>query len=268
MVTILTMKPIQKHTLKLGSIWGIVIVGTLGAFLVQPISQDPAYHNFADTETVLAVPHFWNVASNLPFILVGYLGLRAILGKKNLALSSTLFWAYLIFFAAIGVVGIGSAYYHFQPMNETLVWDRLPMTLGFMAFFSIIIGEYISTKMGAWLLWPLLAVGLFSVAYWHFTEIQGQGDLRLYGLVQFFPILLIPAILLMFKPSFTHVTAIWAVLGLYLLSKLAELWDGVLYGFIGFLSGHSLKHIIAALAPFIFLRALEKRKRIGGTGFN
>ena len=32
------------------------------------------YHRFADQQTLLGIPNFWNVVSNLPFILVGAVG--------------------------------------------------------------------------------------------------------------------------------------------------------------------------------------------------
>jgi hypothetical protein len=43
--------------------------------LLPPIPQDPSYHQFADQRTLLGIPNFWNVVSNLPFVLVGAIGL-------------------------------------------------------------------------------------------------------------------------------------------------------------------------------------------------
>ena len=76
--------------------------------------------------------------------------------------------------------------------NATLVWDRLSITVSFMAFFVIVYGETVSVRTARMMLGPLVGLGIVSVFYWHITESQGVGDLRLYGLVQFLPMLLIP----------------------------------------------------------------------------
>ena len=72
------------------------------------------------------------------------------------------------------------------------------MTIAFMAFMSIIIGEYISEKAASTALIPLVLIGIISVIYWYITEQAGQGDLRPYALVQFLPMVIIPMVLLMF----------------------------------------------------------------------
>ena len=39
------------------------------------------------------------------------------------------------------MVAIGSSYYHWKPSNSRLVWDRLPMTVGFMSLVAVVISE-------------------------------------------------------------------------------------------------------------------------------
>lgn len=169
---------------------------------------------------------------------------------------------YLLFFIGLALVGPGSAWYHLAPDNAGLVWDRLPMTLGFMAFFTVIIAEYIAVPAGRALLWPLVLAGLASVLYWKISEARGQGDLRWYGLVQFLPMLLIPLILLLFRPSFTGAAYPWTMLGAYGAAKLAEFLDAPLFQMFHPLSGHTLKHLLAASAAYIFLMGLRGRKPI------
>jgi hypothetical protein len=54
-----------------------MVVGllALGSFLpllfIPPIPQDPAYHQFADLETVWGIPNFLNVVTSLLFVAVG-----------------------------------------------------------------------------------------------------------------------------------------------------------------------------------------------------
>jgi len=232
----------------------------IGAFLAPKIPQDPAYHHFADIITILTVPNFWNVISNLPFIVVGLAGL-VLVEKSSHAIIRELKSAYILFFIGITAVAFGSGYYHLWPSNQTLVWDRLPMTIGFMSVFSIVVAEFMSEKGGRTLFLPLVIIGITSVFYWDYTESNGVGDLRFYGLVQFLPMLLIPLILIMYKPKFTHIGLYWAVLAAYGLAKTAEMGDQGVYDLLGF-SGHSIKHLLAAAAPWMFYLAIKKRSVI------
>lgn len=235
-------------------------VAIIGAFLLPKVPQDPAYHQFADTRTILSVPNFWNVLSNLPFVFVGLTGLVMCV-RSSLAIVPELKPAYILFFIGVAAVAFGSGYYHLWPSNQTLVWDRLPMTIGFMSIFALIIAEFISVKAGRVLFLPLVIAGFASVFYWDYSESLNAGDLRFYGLVQFLPMLLIPLILLMYQSRFTHIGLYWAVLAAYGLAKLAELGDHVIYDLLDF-SGHSLKHLIAAAAPWMFYLALKKRSSL------
>jgi hypothetical protein len=167
--------------------------------------------------------------------------------------------AYLTFFVGMGLVALGSGYYHLDPSNETLVWDRLPMTVAFMAFCSIIAGERLSVQLGVSSLWPLVFLGFLSVFYWDYTEGLGRGDLRPYAVVQFLPGILIPMILLMFESRFSDNRYYWAMLGCYAFAKVTEAMDQQIFELLGQFSGHSLKHLLAALGGAIFCRALVKR---------
>jgi len=228
-----------------------------GAFMAPKISQDLAYHHFADIRTLYSIPNFWNVLSNLPFIFVGLAGM-VLAAKSSHTMLQELKPAYILFFIGITAVAFGSGYYHLWPSNQTLVWDRLPMTIGFMSIFAILIAEFISVKAGRTFFIPLVVIGIASVFYWDYTESINAGDLRFYGLVQFLPMLLIPLILLMYKPAFTHAGLYWAVLLAYGLAKIAEMGDQEAYELLG-LSGHSIKHLLAAAAPWMFYLALKKR---------
>lgn len=233
----------------------------IGAFFfVDPIPQDPSYHAFADTRPMLGIPNFWNVASNIPFLLVGGAGLYTLASGRSAGMLPDLSPAYAVFFAGIVLTGVGSAYYHYSPTDSTLVWDRLSMTIGFMGLFTIIVGEHVSRTAARRLLIPLLVVGAASVVYWSVTEERGSGDLRPYAIVQFLPMLLIPLILLMYRSVFGSVTFLWVVILLYAFSKLFEYFDAAVFGFGELISGHSLKHIVAAMAPLAVLHGLNSRR--------
>lgn len=237
---------------------GFALLAVVGTYLLIPaVPQDPSYHQFADRNTRLGVPNFWDVITNLPFLLVGVVGIRA-LHRGELTILPELRSGYQAFFIGVALVGPGSMYYHLSPGNATLVWDRLPMTIAFMAMLAFVIGEYVSVPAGRLLLWPLLVIGMISVLYWHSTELLGRGDLRLYALVQFLPLLLIPAILLLFRSAFTHAASLWTLLGVYALAKLAEYLDEPIFRLLP-LSGHSIKHLLAAAGVYWFLLGLRRR---------
>ncbi len=233
-------------------------------FHFPPIPQDPAYHRFADDRPWLGIPNFQNVASNLPFLAVGLIGLvrlfrRRVVPHDAPERSETAAWFFL--FLGIALTAFGSAWYHLHPSNDSLVWDRLPMSIGFTAFFAGLIGERISQRAYRLLLWPLLGLGIASVLLWRVTELQGAGDLRLYLLVQFFPLLIIPLIMLLYTPRYTHGRYIFLALGGYLIAKLLELFDRPIYNALGGLvGGHALKHIAAAAACWALVYMFSVRK--------
>ena len=135
------------------------------------------------------------------------------------------------------------------------------MTLAFMSLFTIIIGEQVSAITAKRLFLPLLLVGAASVMYWAVTESRGAGDLRFYAIVQFLPLLLIPLLLLLYRSPFDRSGFFWGMIGLYAASKILEMLDRDIYELVRIFSGHSMKHVVAALAPLLFLYGIVSRGR-------
>lgn len=232
----------------------VAAIAICGAFLLQPIPQDPAYHVFADDVRMLGVPNFWNVATNLPFLFAGLAGLA----RAQRLSDSMPGLHYRVFCIGVALVALGSAYYHLDPSTPALVWDRLPMTVAFMALFAAVLMDRVSMRLGRALLWPLVAAGIASIAWWIHTELAGRGDLRPYALVQFLPMLLVPLILLLSKGGSLSTAMLWMSLGAYGAAKLAEHLDPAILDATGFFSGHSLKHLFAALGAWWAIRAFQK----------
>jgi hypothetical protein len=238
----------------------VAVAALLAVALQGPIPQPAEYHDFADRRSLLRIPNFWNVVSNFPFLIFGGLGLLAIWRGPAPGVLPPLKQAYVCFFIGAALVALGSGYYHWSPDHATLVWDRLPMTIAFMAFFAIMLGEQLDPRLGRAALWPLVLAGIASVVYWHLSENAGRGDLRPYVIVQFVPMLLVPLMLLLFRSRLNRTHLIWAVLGAYAVAKLVEALDRPLFELTGQMSGHSLKHLAAAAGAYFMWRAVLVRR--------
>lgn len=251
------MTPKQK---KLGILYGLFAATVIAAIFTPPVPQDLSFHNFIDARTCLNIPNFGDVASNVGFLIVGVLALYRIVGSdgRTVFATSTDAIPYAVIFSAVALVAAGSAYYHWAPDNARLVWDRLPMTLAFMALFAAVISDRIHKRAGLVLLPVFLVAGIASVFYWHFTEAMGQGDLRPYAIVQFFPMVAIPLIVWLFRPGrFTDGRYIAATIGFYGIAKVLETFDAGVFNLLGqTVSGHSLKHLVAALAAYMLYRMM------------
>ena len=247
----------------IGLIVGLAALASGVALLVPPIPQDPAYHRLADARAWLGVPNALNVLSNAAFVLVGALGLHAVLGA---AAPARAFreprerWPYAVFFAGLVLTGLGSAYYHWAPGNARLAWDRLPLAITVVGLLDATIGDRVGPRVALWLLAPLVGLAAASVGYWHLTELRGAGDLRLYALVQFYPLLAIPLMLWLLPARYTRGGDLLGASAIYALAKVPELGDGWVFSATRVVSGHTLKHLLAALAGYVVVRMLRYRR--------
>ncbi len=232
------------------------------ALLLPRIPQPAAYHAFADQRTLLGISNFWNVVSNAAFIPVGLAALWVMVRNPQPRFGAPFErWAYIVAFAAVLLVGFGSGYYHLHPDNRTLFWDRLPMTLVFMALLSAVIAERIHAKVGALLLLPFLLLGILSAEVWRRGELTGVGDLRFYLLVQFYPMLAIPLMMAFFPPRYTRTGDMAWLLLWYVTAKALEQWDAAVFRATGgSMSGHALKHVAAALAVVALVVMVARRE--------
>ncbi|MBM3527772.1 MAG: alkaline phytoceramidase [Alphaproteobacteria bacterium] len=228
-------------------LFGLAAVSLLGLLLLPPIPQSQAYHRFADQRAIFGIPNFWDVISNLPFVLVGLAGMRIVRGDRSA----------FVFFLGVFLTGFGSAYYHWSPNDIGLFWDRLPMTFAFMAILANAIGERIDARAGALLFWPLVALGVASLLVW-----LRYDDLRLYAWVQFFPCLALPIMFALFPPKYTGTGYWFAAAGFYVLAKVLEYADAAIFASGHLVSGHTLKHLAAAGACYALLRAFQTRRPV------
>jgi hypothetical protein len=248
-------------------VWVLVVftiaVGAV-AVLLPRIPQPQSYHDFADQRSLLGIPNFGDVASNLLFAVSGVWGLSFLFGQRGTEkfIDPCERWAYVFVFLGLLLTAFGSAYYHLTPGNARLVWDRLPMTLAFMGLVSAMISERVSVPAGFYLLPVLLLIGMGSVVLWWYSEARGAGDLRFYAAVQVYAVLILPVLLLL-PPRYTRGWDFVVVFCFYVLAKIFETWDRGIFSIDRHtISGHTLKHLAAGAAGFWILRMIKKRQPI------
>ena len=235
-------------------LFSLALTSLLVVFAMNPVGQDLAYHDFADQRQFLGVPNFANVGSNVPFLLIGFFGLRLCFRRPTAG--ARLSW--IVMFLSVALVAIGSAYYHWNPSNNTLFFDRLPMTTGFMGLAVAVASEHMDQKIEIFALPLALAVGVGSLFWWVLFD-----DLRFYGWTQFFSLAVVAVILALFPAAYSHRYYLAVGLGLYVFAKFAEAYDVAIFAATGnAFSGHTLKHLLAAAAVFSIYLMLRNRRQL------
>jgi hypothetical protein len=239
-----------------------LIAPWLAAWMLPTFAQPQSYHDYADQRVWLGLPHAANVLSNLPFLAAGVIGLQYTLhGWRNH--NSDAFadqrsaWPYALLFLGVALTAFGSSWYHARPHDATLVWDRMPMAL---AFAGLVAGT-VADRVPQWMLRALLAfaaVGTGTVLYWHLT-----GNLLPYLLMQagFIATALIATA---YVPSrYTHANRIYVAVGIYTLAIVFERLDHQVHALLdGWISGHTLKHLLACAAIMMVYAMLRERQRV------
>jgi hypothetical protein len=233
------------------------LVSVIAMWQHLPLADRDSYFNFADTRPLSSIPNAGDVLSNLPFMFVGLWGMwvtfknRLILKEYKLA----------IFILSIGtfLTCFGSIYFHLNPNLNTLFWDRLPMTIGFMGLVILLILDRLSLQAGKMLIIPLLLLGMLTIVGWHTAHLS----LRPYLVVQFGCLAFSLLAVVFTKSNHVKNSSILVGLGLYILAKVTEGYDLLIFQSTTLMSGHTLKHLLAAIAIFYiiypFYQKMEKR---------
>jgi hypothetical protein len=249
--------PLISRKASLGLLMILTATMVVACCMMPRIPQPLSYHLFADQRVFFGIPNFGDVISNLPFAAIGIWGLVFVLRIRCCEDAGTFLndrerRPYLFAFVGLLLTAFGSTYYHLAPDNARLVWDRLPMTITFMSMVSAVIAERIDVRLGIWLLPILLIIGPVSVLQWYWSETRGGGDLRLYAAVQAYSALVI-LVSFLFPPRYTRTGDFGLVVGFYALAKLLELLNRPVFAALHVVSGHTLKHLVAAAAGYYIL---------------
>lgn len=233
----------------------------LAAALLGPsVAQPVHYHDFADQRRWGWLPHAMDVISNLPFALWGMVGIWALLrALREQAVSAAAAAMAGLFFGGLWVTAAVSAAYHLQPGDAGLAWDRGGMVLAFAGLLGLAAMRAVSTRAGMALATAVLVLGPLSVYAWSLG-----GNLLPWAVLQGGGMVLILGFACLRPAQSRELPVRWAMLiAIYALAKLLELGDHAVYEWTGHLvSGHSLKHMVAACAAWPVVSALLAAREI------
>jgi hypothetical protein len=249
---------------------GFTVLCVAAAIGLPPVAQSLEYHDFADQRRAFGVPHFLNVVSNAGFLLAGVAGLAVAGGRRTALESGRERWPWAVLFMGVLLTAAGSTYYHLAPDNERLFWDRLPMTIAFVALVASQVVDRISVRVGLALLAPMLLLGGATVVYWRATERMGVGNVVPYAILQGYAVVVLLLLASLYPSRYTRGRDLYFVFGWYVLSKVLETLDAQVFSLGRIVSGHTLKHLAAAMAGgaacwMLARRTLRAREARGGT---
>ena len=243
----------------------IVTIGIIVAFALHGrIAQPANYNDFADHTALFGIPHAGDVLSNVGFALVAIWGWLALRPWRDSDRLRTGWPGYRLFLIGLFLTAFGSAFFHLAPGNGRLTWDMLPIAL---AGAGLLVGVHGDVRPGSKTNLEAIMLALFAVAgvaWWVYTDRNGAGDLRPYLLLQVLPLVLIPLWQMIYRAPRTERLPFAAAMALYVLAKLTELFDHQIATALGFVSGHTLKHLLATAATAAIVWGLTRRCSAGG----
>jgi hypothetical protein len=241
--------PITRPEARLLALCGVLLLVALAG---PHVGQPAHYHAFADQRTLWGVPSALDVLSNLAFLLAGGAGLWLLRAGAALRLPPVQRACVALFFAGLVLTGGCSGWYHLQPQDAGLAIDRAGMSVAFAGLLGVLVAAQVSERAGGALAVLVLLLAPASVAVAWAT-----GNILPWALVQGGGLLLVAALGAgPTRPGALQVR--WAgVLAVYVLAKLLEAGDHHVFEASGqLLSGHTLKHLVAAAAAWPVLAAL------------
>lgn len=227
--------------------------GAMAAVAVfGPAVADPgAAQVFVDHRAWEAVPNAGDVLSNLAFLAAGLAGLWQLARVPLRAIDAMERAMAALFFVGLMLTAGASAWYHWVPEAAGLAIDRTGMSVAFAGLLGLAAGTRVSGRAAAALGLTALLLGPFA------ARAALDGNVVPWALVQFGGAALL-AWMACLRPRASALTVGWfGVLVAYILAKLFEANDAHVFAISGELvSGHTLKHVVAALAALPVISAL------------
>jgi len=237
----------------------ILLLSMLLMLLHGPIHQLPHYHDFADRRALAGLPNAADVLSNAGFLIVGLWGWLALWPARRHPALARGWSGYQLFLLALILTAAGSGYYHLAPDNDRLLWDRLPIAIACVALLGAVHNETAAEGTVRFNMGLLTVIAAFSVAWWYWTG--EDGDLRPYLLLQGLPVVLIPVWQWAKPAPSADRLAFGGAILLYAAAKITELNDHQILAACGWISGHTVKHLLATVAAAVIVARLVWRTR-------
>lgn len=248
------MKP-NTHAMEAGLLLGVTGLLLL-ALLAPPLTQHADYHAFADQRTLWGLERAMDVLSNLPFLVAGLAGFTLLSRWPRDALTGVQRACAGLFFAGLVLTFAGSTLYHLRPDDAGLLWDRAGMSIAFAGLLALAAADRVSDRAALALAGTVPVFAALCLWAW-----QASGNLMPWAVLQGGGMLLVLAFAALRPLPQALGLRLGAVIALYALAKVAESADLAIFGMTGgWLSGHTLKHLIAALAAWPVLAALTRAR--------
>ncbi|MFO1263733.1 MAG: hypothetical protein U1E84_10415 [Rhodoferax sp.] len=216
------------------------------ACLGPSVAQFDHYHAFADQRPWLGLPCAFDVLSNLPFAVLGCWGMLRLRNGQGSQPAGEQRILAALFFAGLVLTALCSGWYHLRANDAGLAVDRLGMVSAFAGLLGLAAADRISTRAGMWTAGTVMALGPITVLVWF-----SNGNLLPWSLLQGGGMLLIVLLALRQPLPRTWGLPLAAVIAWYVLAKALELGDHAVFDLTqGLVSGHTLKHVAAALAAW------------------
>lgn len=235
-----------------GAVAALTVVLAIGMWWVLPHADFPAYGRFADDRDGNTAR---NVVSNLGLLIVGTAGVWWAMRNRQDDRAAA-----LILFAGVIAAGLGSMYFHAQPLaggrlnRAALLWDRMPMTIAFAGLIALVLRDRVLQRPNRFVLPLLVVIGLATALYWYWS-----GDLYPYAFFQFYTAAGTLLMIMTLRPRYTEAGYVAAAVVLFGMSKVFEDFDWAIHAGWG-IGGHPLKHAVSALAAVMILLWLAKRR--------
>jgi hypothetical protein len=239
----------------------LVVLFASAAALIWPYlpARDGSWFvAYADQRGLLGIPNFLDVASNLAFVWIGLWGIKRIREAVGAPIEHR--WLGFALAGSAFLTAFGSGLYHWAPSEELLFWDRLPMVALFSALIGLFVADRVHARLGLMTGAVIGAVSFINLVGWHL----GAGTLKAYVLLQYGGALLLAVLAWQFPKGLISNRRFVGMLLLYALAKVFEMTDGAVFDFTHFVSGHTLKHFVAAAAlACVFLAYKRETYRSG-----
>ena len=221
--------------------------------VLAPVLPASAWHipHYVDGRAWLGVPNAGDVLSNFAFLAMGVWGFERLRSRHDAPVGAS--W----FFAGLILTCLGSGFYHLDPdMPQRLIADRLGMAVAFAGFLGVAASERISVRAAEAVLVLMMVVGPL-------TAWVARDNLTPWAVVQYGGMALALGLAVTRPRPGAIGVPLGGVIGFYVLAKLFELGDAIIFEATGHIvSGHTLKHLSAALAAWPVIRALGVTERV------